>query len=78
MCEAPRAPETLEEPDVRRVRARVVRAEAPGQAGAARGGRHSWRGVRAYAQSRHRPREECPGRFTEVRVTRPRQGLSSP
>lgn len=69
VCEAPCAPETLEETYVRRVRARVVRAEAPGQAGAARGGRHSWRGVRASAQSRHRPREECSEHLTEVQVT---------
>ena len=34
-----RAPEALEETDMWRVLARVVRAEAPGQAGAARGGR---------------------------------------
>ena len=78
VCEAPCAPETLEETDVRRVGARVVRAEAPGQAGAARSGRHSWRGARAHAQSRHRPREECWEHLTDVQVTQREAEVRSP
>lgn len=67
--EALRAPEALEETDMGRVLARVVRAEAPGQAGAARGGRPQLGGVRACAQSRHRPQEECSEHLAEIRVT---------
>lgn len=61
-----------------RVRARVVQAEAPGQAGAARGGRHSWQGARAHAQSRHRPRGECWEHLTDVQVTQRESELRSP
>lgn len=62
VCEALRAPETLEETDVWR-----VQAEAPGQARAARGGRPQPGVVWACSQSRRRPQEECSEHLAEMR-----------
>ena len=62
VCEALRAPETLEETDVWR-----VQAEAPGQARAARGGRPQPGVAWACSQSRRRPQEECSEHLAEMR-----------